>query len=130
MGAVQQKTPNVAETFINPAGFIEQHYKGYQSAPSVIAGIKKMKHCIQALQKQEKPALVLIDITQLTGTSAASRKAGLDGIKSVNYDKAAMYGPTWTQVLVNTLALVGGKSKTVKAFENRSQAIRWLKSKK
>lgn len=120
----------MAVTFSNPAGFIEQSYRGYQTAASVEKSIAALEHCAAEIRRQKQPVLVLIDITKLRRTTLAARRAGLSGIKTVAFDKAAMYGPMWTQNLVNTLALVAGKKHKVRAFDDRSEAVRWLKSKR
>ncbi|MBI4033815.1 hypothetical protein HY379_02330, partial [Candidatus Saccharibacteria bacterium] len=113
------------ETFIHPSGFIEQSYKGTQTAKSVQEGIGQLRKCATKLKKQKKPLLVLIDISELKGTNAEARKAGLEGIKTVHFKKAAIYGPLWTQVLVNSLALIAGQKNKVKAFDNRVEAVGW-----
>jgi hypothetical protein len=116
------------ETILNPAGFIEQSYVGYQSEKSVTEGIDTLEKLTNKLLKQGKPVLILIDITKLGGTSAKARLAGVSGMRKVSYIRAAMYGPLSSQVLVNTLALIAGTQDKTKAFSNRTDAISWLKS--
>ena len=115
------------EVILNPAGFIEQHYIGYQTEKSTNEGIYQLEILAAKLRKRRKPVLILIDITKLGGTSAGARIAGINGMKRVRYKRAAMYGPLSTQVLVNTLALIAGKQHTTKAFGDRATAIKWLK---
>jgi hypothetical protein len=115
------------EVFLNPSGFIEQCYIGYQTEKSTAEGIAELEKLAAKLRAQRKPVLILIDITKLGGTSLGARVAGINGMKSVKYKRAAMYGSLSTQVLVNTLAMIAGKQDNTKAFSDRAEAIKWLK---
>lgn len=123
------------KTFINPAGFIEQHYKGRQTAESVAEGIKQIKRYAQQLKQQNKQILILVDLTKtdtndIAPNNDAPRKAAVEAIRSISYTRIALYGALPAQVVINTLALVAGKHHKTKAFNDRSEAIKWLKSKK
>jgi len=113
-------------TVFNPAGFVEQKYVGDQTAASVLRGRKQLERCAKKLLDEHKDLLILIDITELGKTDTESRIAGVRGIKSVPYERAAMYGSLSTQVLVNTLALVAGKKDNTRAFSDRTEALKWL----
>jgi hypothetical protein len=115
------------QTYLNPAGFIEQKYIGYQTEKNTTDGIAKLQGIAKKLEAQHKPVLILIDITQLGGTSSSARMAGISGMRRVKYKRAAMYGPLSTQILVNTLAMIAGKQNKTKAFSDRAEALKWLR---
>lgn len=124
------------ETFIHPAGFVEQHYSGFQTLNSVLSGIKDLeRHVNKVVKEQGKPALILVDTTSLTKVDLSrrmlnARKTAVRVMSELEYRKAAVYGPLAIQILVNTLAKISGKHKRIRVFENRLDAISWLKSKK
>ena len=123
------------KTFINPAGFIEQHYEGRQTPKSVAEGVRQIQHFAQQLKQQNKPILILVDLTKTNPKDVdphkdGARKAAVDAIRSISYTRIALYGTLPAQVVINTLALVAGKHHKTKAFNDRSEAIKWLKSKK
>lgn len=117
---------NKISTVWNPAGFVEQKYRGKQSAEAVKEGIKQLENCLGKNAQKGNPPLVLIDITELGATDTESHKVGIAGIRQVNFKRAALYGPLSAQVLVNTLALVAGKKNKIRAFGSRVEAIKWL----
>lgn len=114
------------ETTWNPAGFVQQKYTGDQTADSVGKGIENMKKCAAKNLKTGRPLLVLIDITDLGHTDSAAHAAGIKGIKSMDFKRAAVYGPLQTQVLVNTLVMIAGKKNKMRAFSSRAEAVKWL----
>lgn len=114
------------DTFWNPAGFVQQKYTGDQTADSVSKGMENIKKCAAKKLEKNQPLLILIDITELGRTDSASHSAGIKGIKSMDFERAAVYGPLQAQVLVNTLVLVAGKKNRMRAFSDRSDAVKWL----
>lgn len=117
---------NVVETVWSPAGFVEQKYIGNQDSASIKKGHDKLRDYSKKLSKQNKPLLILVDVTELGKTDTATHMVAIKGIKTIDFKRAAMYGPVATQVLVNTLALVAGKKDIIKAFANRTEALKWL----
>ena len=133
MNKISEQPENL-KTFINPAGFIEQHYEGRQTAESVAEGVKQIQRCAQQLKQQKKPILILVDLTKtdtsdITPSNDAPRKAAVEAIRSISYTRIALYGALPAQVVINTLALVAGKHHKTKAFNNRFEAVKWLKAK-
>ena len=114
-------------TFINPAGFIEQHYIGPQTGVTVAQGVQAVNSEVKKLKKQKRAALVLIDISQVTSTDLSSHTTAVKGMREVPYKRIAIYGPLSLQILLNTLAIVADKYDAVHAFSSRLEAIEWLK---
>jgi fatty acid-binding protein DegV len=117
--------------FFNPSGFIEQHYHDGQTPETSLEAIKQLKSHMKKIRAQSKPVLIYIDITKLKKIDLSSkmlhvRAAAVKAMKDCDFDKAAICGPLPVQVLVTTLALVAGKSKKIKVFDNRIQGVEWL----
>ena len=114
---------------------MEQHYTGFQTLNSVLAGLSDLeKNVSTAVKDQGKPALILVDTTGLTKVDLTSkmlgvRKKGVQMMKDLDFKKAAIYGPLAIQILVNTMAKIAGVSDRIHVFENRVDAIGWLKTK-
>jgi hypothetical protein len=123
------------ETFIHPAGFVEQHYTGFQTLNSVMSGLRDLeKHVNKVVEDKGKPALVLVDTTGLTKVDLSrrmlgARQKGVALMRDLGFAKAAIYGPLAIQILVNTMAKIAGVNGRIRVFESRVDAIRWLKSK-
>lgn len=117
------------ETFINPAGFIEQHYIGTLKLPAIKKAIEELGKIVEEQKAQKKPALVLID-TSLAATSlffnTQAHTASIKGMKTIPLGRAAIFGPLVAQVTVNTLAMITGKKDKIRGFTSRQEAIRWL----
>lgn len=120
-------------TFHNPAGFIEQHFQGIQSAESVIGAIEDLVSRAKALKNKKKTVFILVDLSEVPKIDASSkmsraRQEAVNAMKEADYDKIAVYGDTAIQILVNTLALIAGERDKVRVFASRVEALKWLKS--
>src|SRR5579872_5525757 len=114
-------------TFINPAGFVEQHYRGDQTKKTVSHGVASIHRLANKVKSGGKEPLLLVDISEVTSTDIGSHMAAVKGMKNVPYKKLAIYGPLQLQVLLNTLAIVADKHDQARAFNNRADALRWLR---
>jgi hypothetical protein len=120
-----------SSVFINPRGFIEQHYYDGQTPESSLSAIKQLEKSIAKQQAQGKPVFIYVDSTRLKKIDLSSkmlhvRVKAAKTMKEQDFAKAAICAPLPVQVLVTTLALVAGKSKRVRVFDDRAQAVRWL----
>jgi hypothetical protein len=121
------------ETFFNPAGFIEQHYKGNQTPDSVIAAVNVLVARAKKLKLDKRLALILVDVTDvpkidISGKMARARKEAVQAMRSAEYDRIAIYGNVAVQVMVSTLVMIAGKRDKIRVFADRVEAIKWLKS--
>jgi hypothetical protein len=117
------------ETFISPAGFLEQKYIGPQTGPSVKNGVKKLDVQSKKIISQNKDVLMLINLDDVTTTNRAAHLEAVKAMRYLQYKKTAIYGPVRLQVLLNTLTLVAGMQKKIRVFSNRIEAIKWLREK-
>ncbi|HET7529093.1 MAG TPA: STAS/SEC14 domain-containing protein [Candidatus Saccharimonadales bacterium] len=120
-------------TFDNPAGFIEQHFLGVQSADSVIAAVEELVRRAKKLKINKQHVFILVDVSDVpkidvSGKMSRARKEAIKAMKDADYDKIAVYGDTALQIMVNTLALIAGKRDKIRVFASRVEALKWLKS--
>jgi hypothetical protein len=129
-----QKAQNT-KIFINPSGFIEQHYFGELTPEEIINGLKQLRFYAKKQEAEGKEVLILEDTTKVTKVEflspkmAGVRKEAAKTMKAMNFGRTAIYGPLHVQVIVTTLAMVVGKHNKVQVFETRAAAIKWLLSK-
>jgi len=121
--------------FINPSGFIEVHFFGEQDPATITRGIKTIESYAKKLQSQNKPILILEDVSKinyidfLSPKMAGPRKEITQAFAEIKFDRFAMCAPLYLQVILTTIALVVGKRNQIKAFDSRIDAINWLLSK-
>lgn len=120
-------------TFDNPAGFIEQHIKGRQSADSVMGAVEDLVKRSMKLKVKKKLVLILVDVTDVPGIDTSGKmteasKEAVEAMMDAEYDKVAVYGDIAVQILVNTLAIIAGKRDKIRVFASRVEALKWLKS--
>jgi hypothetical protein len=120
------KSAKSVNTFINPAGLIEQHYIGAHNGITIGAGVREANKQVQKFLKENKAPLLLVDLTEVKSTNIKAHIAAAKGMKQVPFKKIAVYAPANLQILINTLAIVSDKKKSVKAFDNRFEALEWL----
>jgi hypothetical protein len=118
--------------FVNPSGFIEQHYFGELEPKVILQGLTSLRKYAKKLESEGKPVLILEDVSKITKLEflslkmAGVRKAAAKATKEIKFERAAIYGPLPFQVILTTLALVAGKRSRIHVFDNRTAAIKWL----
>jgi hypothetical protein len=131
-GPAMQEYSNNTKIFINPSGFIEQHYFGELDPEGVLDGLSQLRAYAKKLNYEDKTVLILEDVSKITKVEFLSpkmaevRKAAAKAVKEIKFDRVALYGPLHFQVILTTLALVAGKRDKVKVFDSRPAAIKWL----
>lgn len=115
--------------FLDEAGFIRVIFEGDLNYDSVERVTQQLEPLISAFHQQNKPALVLIDITKVGKQDSGARKAGQEGLKRLKYDKFAICGGDFFVRNIAGILVKGiGKTDTVKFFKTQDEAIGWLKS--
>jgi hypothetical protein len=131
-----KQSDNNTKIFINPSGFIEQHFFGDLEPEAIIDGLKKLKNHAKNLESKNQPVLILEDVTKLkkieflSPKMAGVRKLAAKTMKDIDFERAAIYGSLRIQVIVSTLALVTGKRDKLQVFDTRTAALKWLLNKK
>jgi hypothetical protein len=122
--------------FVNPSGFIEQHFVGHLSPEAILSNLKQIEKYSKKQAAEGKKVLILEDLSKITKIEYLNpkmskvRKESARTMKDLQFHKIAVYGPLQLQVIVNTMALVAGKRSKVQVFDNRISAIEWLLSKR
>jgi len=120
-------------TIYNPSGFIEQHFIGVQTPQPVLDAVDELVKRAAKLKSQNKPALVLVDVTKVPKIDVSdrmlkARRSAVKAMREAKYDRVAIYGALPVQVMVNTLVLIAGKRDKIRVFASRDEALKWLKS--
>jgi hypothetical protein len=84
------------------------------------------------LKADKKPALVLVDVMKITVTNnhkkmAPARKEAVRLLRESEYDRISVYGSLPVKVVMNTIIMVAGKKDKVRVFDDRLEALKWLK---
>lgn len=120
------------QTFLNPSGFIEQHFIGVQTPDSVIGAVDELVKQAKKRKAKKRPVLILICVEQvpkidISGKMAPARKQAVKAMVNTEYDRIAIYGNVAVQIMVSTLVLIAGKRSKIKVFNDRQNAVGWLK---
>jgi molybdopterin biosynthesis enzyme len=127
-----KQNSNNTKIFINPSGFIEQHYFGELDPESILDGLTQLRASVKKIKSGDERVLILEDVSKITKIEFLSpkmaevRKAAAKAIKDIKFDRVALYGPLRLQVILTTLALIAGKRNKVQVFDSRAAAIKWL----
>lgn len=113
--------------FTNEQSIVECHVVGDQTVESITAMGEKISTQLGELKRQHKPLLVLDDLTQMGKVPPEGRQAVVSFAKGLRYDRLAMLGTNGLLRLgVNLIARASGRSKKLRYFTNRQDAVRWL----
>lgn len=116
------------KVFINNDGVIECQVIGDQTLQSVTAMGEEIGSLAARLDAERRPLLVLDDISHIGSVPPDARKKVIQFVKTVKYNRLAMFGGNGLiRVGANLILRASGKSKKLKYFTNRSQAIVWLR---
>lgn len=117
--------PSNNKVFLNPEGYLEVTVVGHQTGESFQKIYDDALPFISKLQKENKPLLGYIDMTNETGYSLNSDKVAMELLEKLNYDRIAMCNPPHAEVSKGIILAIG-KSHNTKVFDNRQEAISWL----
>lgn len=109
-------------------GIILIKVEGDQTEESVNVMGRQVEACLAKLAEQNKPGLVIDDITKLGATNIPARQTVAMYARTLPYKKLAMLGDGNTAMRVGTNLLLKaiGMGSKVKYFEDRAEATKWL----
>jgi hypothetical protein len=111
----------------NPAGYIEVTVEGDQSYMSFENLTPEAMDLSDWLEKEGKPRLALIDITNQGKFTPDSNKAAMKILESFNYERLAIFGAgTILNEVTKAIILAMGKTDNTKIFQDRASAVAWL----
>jgi hypothetical protein len=88
----------------------------------------KIGHLAASQRAAQQPVLILDDILQLKDVPSEARKAVVNLGKRLDYDRLAMLGKGgMLRIGANLMLGAMGRISKVKYFDNRDQAIAWLR---
>ncbi len=87
-------------------------------------------HLIEILAKEGKPILLLTDASNMKRVSLEARKEAIVWAKREHYKKIGIFAKKniYAKYLINMVLKVLNKSNTIRFFEDKKSAIKWLKS--
>ncbi len=79
------------------------------------------------LRTEHKPVKIMIDVSQVTSQDTGARKAAMEGISSLDYDKMAVFGASiFIKHVASFIIQATGKVDKVKYFNTEEEAVHWL----
>ena len=82
------------------------------------------------MRATRKPALILDNLMQMKMVPPEAREMVVKFVRSSDYDRLAMLGSgALLKLGANLLLQATGRGKCVRYFDDRNEAIRWLKQK-
>lgn len=111
-----------------PDGIMVLTQTGFQTEVSVGMFQAQMDAQTEELHKAGKKALILVDMSAVTGHTPEAREEGRHRILG-SYDAMAVYGKSQTlSMIVNWLINATGSGNKVQFFTERDKALDWLRS--
>ncbi len=115
---------------VDDEGIIVITIRGKQtigSSRSLGSAIEKLA---LSLKDEGKPVLIFTDVSgmKLTETTRASRQDLRSMMKTITFDKSAVYGSGTLLAFITYLARITGNSGRIHFFNSKSKAKRWLLS--
>ena len=114
--------------YINDDDILEVRVIGDQTYASVMDMGTEVSRLLEELAKQQKPGLILDDLTEMGNTDTAARQAVNQLARSLKYKKVAMVASGSPLMRYGTKLLLEaiGMGKKIQYFEDRDKAYRWL----
>jgi hypothetical protein len=114
---------------LQPDGILLSVYEPIQTYETIHAVTQETQKLIETLRSEGKPVRILIDITEVKSQDIGARKAALEGIVALAFDKMAVYGATiFIKHVARFIIQVAGKTDAVKYFDTKEEAMTWLTS--
>jgi len=103
---------------------------GAQNATSIETMGREADALVTQMKAVGKPCLILDNLLQIGPVDAQGRKLVVDLAKRIDYDRAAMLGKGGVMRLgANLMLRAVGQAYRTRYFDDRDQAIKWLKEK-
>lgn len=108
--------------------FISLIYEGDQDESRLKQTIDESGKMMEQLKKDQKPVLVLVDLSHMGKLHTMARHIGEKSLRTQPFDRLAIFGwDIFTKYVVNLIIIASGKSDQAKFFNSRDEAINWLK---
>lgn len=118
------------ESFIDKLGIINHQFFGDYSGPQVKRDWLVIEKLTRKLRDKGKPVLILTSLRCLGEATLSGRIMGLELIKNLDFDKAAIFGGTAAKnAMANLIIRASCKSDQISFFEDEENARAWLRGK-
>jgi hypothetical protein len=107
-------------------GIIELTLTGHQTKQSSQEFANDINDLVLERRKKKQHALILVDLTGVTGHDVDVREASRETMKN-DYDGLALFGENMTvRMLANWLIRTTGQGDRVRFFDTKEEAVEWL----
>ena len=114
--------------YLNSDGIIEIEVIGDQNAASVELMGRQADTLITQLKAVGKPCILLDNLLQVGKVGPEARRSVVEIAKRLDFDRAAMLGQGGLMRFgANLMLRATGKSYNLRYFDDRDEAIKWLK---
>lgn len=122
-----KQTPASNSLHEQPNGVIELQQTGYQTVKSAGQFIPQIDNFVKKCRAEHRPALIIADISGVTGHDASVRDLALELLKS-DFDAMAIVTAAniTARLIGNWLVKVVGTGNRVQFFEDKDKATEWL----
>lgn len=108
---------------------IEVQVIGAQTGDTIVQMGKLIEALLDQQKKANKPLFILDDVTAMAAADGDARKLVVELAKTLPYEKLAMVGKGGIVRLgANLILQTIGRHEQTKYFDNRQDAIAWLKN--
>ena len=115
------------QVFLGDDGFIHNIHVGEQTKESVSAMVKKIASLAKQLRAHNQPVHILIYLTNLCKHTTGAREAAVEGIKNVDYDRAAAFSSEpLTRYVANLVIRASGKADKFTYCSSEADALAFL----
>ena len=109
---------------------LEIVYEGDQTYNTVNTTTTELGKVCTDYENQKRKFKILADISGLGYTNIGSRRALVEVVKNLEYEKIAFFGGNiYSRHLVDFVIQASGRMKKAKVFETKNDALNWLKEK-
>ena len=116
--------------FLNQDSIVEAVIEGEQTFMTFDNLTTDAQDLLTQLQKEGKPRLGLIDVTNQKNFTPDTNRAAMQILEALNYDKVAIFGAkTLLTEVTKAIILAMGKAENTKIFKDRESAVAWLNEK-
>lgn len=121
--------PKTNVALLREDGIICKAYQGNQGADSIRELRKQTEDLVHLLRSGNKNVLILVDLSGLGKTTLPARKEEIAFIRSLDFDKAAVFGGNFLNTsLAKLIVNLSGMGYKIKFFNSEAEADRWLRN--
>jgi hypothetical protein len=118
------------EVYLGEDGLIYIFFRGDQNGESVRKVGEQIKKIKEILQKNARPIIALVNVSQARNVSLSARQMGIRIMKETDCDRAAIFGSQQLfQRLISFMIIASGRGFKVKYFTNEKEAKEWVLNK-